>query len=122
MREIKFRAWDEKQKRMVYDFETVPYFASRVITIYDAPKCMQFTGLKDVDGKEIYEGDIISVDANARFPVEFTNGYFGVRVNKQPPGTFLIEGFWALADFTVEVKNVCRVIGNIHENPELLQK
>jgi len=75
---------------------------------------MQYTGLKDKNGVEIYEGDIIKLYGlpNAHFQVVFKNQYMGG---------------WILMHKKNEVslgaldKNKLKVVGNIYENPELLE-
>jgi uncharacterized phage protein (TIGR01671 family) len=62
MREIKFRAWDNYKKLMRYDFlvaskDGEPF--SNNLLAYPEWELMQYTGLKDKNGKEIYEGDIV---------------------------------------------------------------
>ncbi len=55
MRDIRFEAWDKDNKKMIKWDEL--QFCSNFILAYDAG-LRQYTGLKDKDGKEIYEGDI----------------------------------------------------------------
>jgi hypothetical protein len=113
MREIKFRAWYIPQKQMQ---EWVGpdglngakrYFTQMV----DDPEIvlLQFTGLKDKNGKEIYEGDVIRSTWN--------HGIFKVEWDSH-------NGEWILCSdcSTTEGKYAgTEVIGNIYENPELLK-
>ena len=81
---------------------------------------MQFTGLKDKNGKEIYEGDIVEYEEPSfesevlRSPVIFIAGAFGLDGTN---GHFN-PSFYRLGKFA---KNDLEVLGNIYENPELLK-
>lgn len=124
MREIKFRVWDPRYKEMVPpkgEGFTVGDFA---MGLYPTKFCnepsfrddfvfrddlvlMQYTGLKDKNGKEIYEGDIVGSGV-LKFVVEFND-----------------RGFWEpFIDPNDQVANFpssyLKVLGNIYENPELL--
>lgn len=76
----------------------------------------QYTGLKDKNGKEIYEGDIVKIIVNNNIEktcvVEYKNGIFGVMFSKQAE----LTAFPHFCNTTFEV------IGNIYENPELLKE
>jgi len=109
MREIKFRAWDPVAKGMFfvkgcwfeeqgsYDETDLQEIAGNIIL-------MQYTGLKDKNGVEIYEGDIITSIYN--IPERISNPNITIEDIRHLP---------------VILWETARVIGNIYENPELLE-
>lgn len=128
MRPIKFRAWDTKRKKMYSAAEMgrdeltlnpdgrgfvnvngvstkLSHYCSHLIP-------MQFTSLHDKNGKEIYESDIVLFDStvenmpNTRHVIKWLDGHF-------TGGGILGAGDYDGKD--------CEVIGNIHENPEMLK-
>lgn len=124
MREIKFRVWDSITKNMRYDVaafdfeDNVIYFKNTEDSIhskekrefiYKPFKLLQYTGLKDVNGKEIYEGDILYALDNNDELEEFVGEVLFDEV-----GRFVTEGF------PFVTSKDCFVKGNIYENSELL--
>ena len=118
-REIKFRFWNTNDKQMLQgskSFHSNQFSEERWIP-------MQFTGLKDKKGKEIYEGDIIEWICNNGFPkgdkrggvVEFEGCEFFIRCYGNIQKIF--NGF----SFDSIRKHSFKVIGNKFENPELLK-
>lgn len=105
MRTIKFRAWDKKETGMYYDILHRPAF-------WDESKftVMQFTGLLDKNGKEIYEGDIVQTFWGDKKKELLTQGEIRFDLEKLQ----WMIGKAPLFDIEVEV------IGNIYENPELI--
>lgn len=130
MREIKFRAWDELNKEMVYPNTTNPkkgfFTTSGVFSSYDT--LMQYTGMKDKNGVEIYESDIV------KCRIDFWNNRYNFDENhnaiwKDAVSTIIWRGngFWVEAEsFGHEGESLwdwykMEVIGNIYENPELIK-
>ena len=130
MREIKFRAWDKGLKRMIYlseptvendDFSGIvfklrDYFVSAFSSdrIEDL-ELMQYTGLRDKNGREVYEGDIM------RFKDWWDEEMVGeVRYSEKDMAFTIVNDFWD--GFPIMYADDLEVIGNIYENPELLEE
>jgi len=116
MRAIKFRAWDKKEKTMEkpFDLYSVGYLNGE--NGYEARYyiLLQFTGLHDKNGKEIYEGDIVKDSTDIPARIEYDDGAFILRI--------LTGQFANSTDMAGEGNNqFYEVIGNIYENPELLK-
>jgi hypothetical protein len=129
MREIKFRIWghklygEGKEMRLPSDEENDDVDCYRyLLNLRGESQCcggeddvlMQYTGLKDKNGKDIYEGDTVK-RGDVLYKVIWSkpNAMFYM-VSKNGRALF--------NDYTDKSKNVVEVIGNIYENPELLNK
>lgn len=119
--ELKFRAWSEKEKTMTYFGGDLLWFEEHAPEWRHEYKVMQYTGLKDKNGKEIYEGDVVLCDGRLGL-VEYStsNTAFIVRWKNKRTGEFKDYGADTLGStFPSPTKEV---IGNVYENQELLQK
>lgn len=117
MREIKFRAWDGNLMHYGmpgFYFEPDGCVLINYIQInaesYTKSTIMQYTGLKDANGQEMYQGDIVEhITAKHRDVIVWDDGAFAIRR----------EGWeWRLKGRNHKLV----AIGNIHENPELLEQ
>ncbi|MFF2793514.1 YopX family protein [Lysinibacillus xylanilyticus] len=116
MREVKFRFWDKEFKR----FSEVPQkYAIQDINHYTDYELMQYTGLKDCNGEEIFEGDLIKDFINEKTYQVFWDNY-GMFIFTELNSTTGGLDYYQLED---EASMAClMVIGNIYENPELLEE
>ena len=123
-RPIKFRVWNKKEKRMLTWKNDVTEIVEEIISypVNDKRmknyKIMQYTCVKDLYHKEIYEGDIVQLEyANqpcgfGRYEIFFDRGAFQLKEiehNRVHLG----------CDTHLSSYNICCVIGNVFENPEL---
>ena len=151
MREIKFRAWDKEENEMKYDniYVWQGSLNQEITDLQSALVLLQYTGLKDKNGKEIYEGDILKNTYPAGYSTyEVQIGIFdnheGYEDNERGCGVYLKQIFehyyvekWKeqaydkwYGDGEEKISNIfgypninkLEIIGNIYENPELLRK
>ncbi len=118
MREIKFRGWDSEDKIMLnpqdlsQNDELWTWLGKKDVVL------MQYTGLIDKNGKEIYEGDILQRETET-----------GIEKNLYIQDLFQNGGFWMSHKMFGQVSGLIvskqnfqfQIIGNIYENPELLE-
>ena len=134
-REIKFRAWDKTLNQMNYkvlvgntDYNDENYTCN-AIWVEDSKRwvnadgncidLMQFTGKKDKEGKEIYEGDVVVLrEANRKYVVKFNNAAF--KLFHADPKINDME--WGNLSRVDELLWEINVIGDIYTNPELLDE
>lgn len=119
-REIKFRAWDEASKQMMYKnvWERNWYIDNKVAlpTHPDNQyilKLMQYIGLKDRRGQEIYEGDVCTCELGINDRLDRKSF-----IVKYANNSFILDSEYVTVE---ESFDYWEVIGNIHENPELLK-
>lgn len=135
MREIKFRARDKKTGEIYHqgiDFDEI-YFGKEGTKVKLIKKILwvdvipeQYTGLHDKNNKEIYEGDIIKFTGNYT-TAERCGPHKGIIAwQKDEAGFYIkVKGFerpFSIWDETNEFNSSAEVIGNIYENPELLEE
>ena len=131
-RKIKFRAWNEVSEKML---NWNDFLDTNMKNTFIAPEStglilMQYTGLHDENGKEIYENDIVE------FSYDIFTGNFDTKLGR---GTIeFIDGAFYIKPFEIECKKIediangecfllytvnidtLEIIGNIYDNPELL--
>jgi len=130
MREIKFRAWDKKNKKLYYfwyyeitpkgiSFTTLTSPLTRISINHEDLILMQYTGIKDKNGKEIYEGDIVkAIQVDDYYPDDKPEEIITViTIDKKTE----ISGYsMGGPDGQTTFKEI-EVIGNIYENPEMMK-
>ena len=116
MKEIKFRVWDKYDNEMKYDAQdTYDYIVNNImedcfgdVLKSERYEVMQYIGIKDKNGKEIYEGDILLDDeTNTPLKVYFNENDAKFAISNEP-------------QFPMEWLQDLEILGNIYENPELL--
>ena len=125
MREIKFRAWDKENEKMMkvsslhLENKEISVKENGTFRLFRMQDLMQYTGVKDKNGKEIYEGDIVKIIKS--------EGYG--ECYEQVKYTGKIE--YCVSEFRVQPLNLrlsdesiveIEVIGNIYENKNLLEE
>jgi len=135
MRQIKFRAWDTKYKKMIFTgfhllgevmaFGEIEEYCMKTkgdngsIGRWNDIEIMQYTGLKDKNGKEIYEGDWCEAEFRDRKGIQVIQGQIIM-----DDYMWCIDCRGCVGDdiFSINRPYNFEIIGNIYENPELLKQ
>jgi len=118
-RDIKFRAWIKNNKRMEMCIEVNPFYigdCDRFHWKHEEVELMQYTGLKDKNGNEIYEGDILEfVATKTKWIVSYSHGAFVI--------SYQNSNINILYDCSMENGKLThmKILGNKYESPELLE-
>lgn len=137
-REIKFRVWDKTTDTMFTGSDLIIDTGSKMVTIDDNPidyendveaVLMQYIGFEDKNGKEIYEGDIIKEfngigKATRISEIVWSNSFFSGFHRKVLKDLLTDKKRQVGQKFWIEEREFkyFEVIGNIYENPELLEE
>ena len=146
MRDIKFRVWDKIDKEMrkvreigfdqcggvMYVILTIPFLINNGDVDFDFVKrkpgefiLLRYTGLKDKNGKEIYEGDIINQKyklGNRYYLVKYDNTIASFVMKKLNRNNFESNKVGTETRFYTHDCKKSEVVGNKYENPELLEE
>ncbi|MFS8631297.1 MAG: YopX family protein [Bacillales bacterium] len=123
MKPIKFRVWLDEFNKMFYD---VGLMGGELYVNIDGKgydvvgdcrdfKLMQFTGIKDRNGREIYEGDLLQHPNGTIAEIQYSD-YLAAFV-----AVYAQNGDIEMDFLDKEIVNTCEIVGNIYENPELLE-
>ena len=150
MRQIKFRVWDKLDKRYIYpdkDYHFVINLNGKFQNFQngsggDEYEIQQFTGIKDIDGKEIYEGDFVELWTVANQKTPNTRGFYEIiwgctgfdlkchetaagdiwfqlqkdKSFENTDGSYFVPSKIVINTLPLRGFNICKVIGNIFED------
>ena len=125
MREIKFRAWDKENEKMMkvsslyLENKEISVKENGTFRLFRMQDLMQYTGVKDKNGKEIYEGDIVLVELSGtstqyKTVVKIKEGAFIASLIDGEDYIYIFNRGFDSNDF--------EILGNVYENPELLEE
>lgn len=125
MRKIKFRAWDKENEKMMkvsslhLENKEISVKENGTFHLFRMQDLMQYTGLKDKNGKEIYEGDIVLIKLDEtstwhKTVVGFKKGAFIANLIDKEDYVYIFHHGFTSDDF--------EIIGNVYENKNLLEE